>query len=473
MSDLPSYNLIVIGAGIGGYPAAIRAAQLGARVLVIDKSGVGGTCLNKGCIPTKAFKATSDTLLRMQTAEEFGLTGTVNVKADIRAIVNRKNRIVGELVKGVEFLFKSHGVEMKRASATFLSKTRLQLTFPDGTREIAGSERFIIGTGSSPADLPGIKTDGKFILNSDDILNLDTLPKRLIIIGAGVIGTEFAFIFKSMGVEIVMLEIMPKVLPAEDEDIAAMITRSLKKSGISVRTNTRVTRSEIHGQEINLYLDNNEVVTGDMVLVSVGRSINTDGLGLENTGVRLGGKKEIVVDKFLSTGVNGIYACGDVTGGRMLAHVAYREGITAVSNLLQGSRQSLNYDAIPSAVYSTPEAAGVGLTEAAAREKGLKFRIGKFPYRALGKARAFSETDGEVKIIVGSETDRVLGMHVVGAHATDIIAQGALAIQNGLTIHALTDTVAAHPTYSEAVMEAGEDVFSMAVHQPKKLRQED
>ncbi len=473
MSDLPSYNLIVIGAGIGGYPAAIRAAQLGARVLVIDKSGVGGTCLNKGCIPTKAFKATSDTLLRMQKAEEFGLTGSMNVKADIRAIVNRKNRIVGELVKGVEFLFKSYGVEMKRAAATFLSKTRLQLTSPDGTREIAESDKFIIGTGSSPADLPGIKTDGKFILNSDEILNLDTLPKRLIIIGAGVIGTEFAFIFKSMGVEIVMLEIMPKVLPAEDEDIAAMITRSLKKSGILVKTNTKVTRSEIRGQEIDLYLDNGEVVTGDMVLVSVGRSINTEGLGLENTGVRIGGKKEIVVDKFLSTGVNGIYACGDVTGGRMLAHVAYREGLTAVSNLMQGRKQSLNYDAIPSAVYSTPEAAGVGLTEAAAREKGLKFKIGKFPYRALGKARAFSETDGEVKIIVGSETDRVLGMHIVGAHATDIIAQGVLAIQNGLTIQALTDAVAAHPTYSEAVMEAGEDVFSMAVHQPKKLRQED
>ncbi len=473
MSDLPSYNLIVIGAGIGGYPAAIRAAQLGARVLVVDKDGVGGTCLNRGCIPTKAFKATSDILLRMQRPEEFGLSGSVTVKADIRAIVNRKNRIVGDLVKGVEFLFKSHGIVMKRASATFLSRNRLQLTYADGTREIAESGRVIIGTGSSPADLPGIRTDGKFILNSDDILNLDTLPKRLIIIGAGVIGTEFAFIFRSMGVEIVMLELMPRVLPTEDEDVAALITRSLKKSGILIRTNTRVTRSEVRGQEIDLYLDGGEVVTGDKVLLSVGRVINTAGLGLENTGVKLGKKKEIVVDTCMSTGVDGIYACGDVTGGRMLAHVAYREGITAASNLLEGKRQSINYDAIPSAIYSTPEAAGVGLTEAAAREKGLHIKIGKFPFRALGKARAFSETDGEVKIIVASETDRVLGMHIVGAHATDIIAEGALAVQNGLTIQALTDTVAAHPTYSEAVMEAGEDVFSMAIHQPKKLRQED
>ncbi|MCL4468217.1 MAG: dihydrolipoyl dehydrogenase [Deltaproteobacteria bacterium] len=470
MSDLSSYNLVVIGAGIGGYPAAIRAAQLGASVLIVDKGETGGTCLNRGCIPTKAFKATSDILVRTHNLDEFGLSGEVNVKADIKTIVQRKNRIVSELVKGVEFLFKSHGVTLKKASAAFLSKNRLQLTYSDGTREVVESKRFIIGTGSSPADLPGLRADGKFILDSTDILNIDTLPKRLIIIGAGVIGTEFAFIFKSLGVDIVMLEIMPRALPTEDEDIASLITRSLKKSGITLRTGTRVTQAEIRGEEVNLYLDNGEVVTGDRVLLSVGRTINTDGLGLENTGVKLGKRKEIVVDKFLSTAVDGIYACGDAIGGKMLAHIAYREGITAASNLLEGKKLTINYDAIPSALYSTPEAASVGLTEKSAREKGLDIKIGRFPYRALGKARAFSQTEGEVKVIVEQGTDKVLGMHIAGAHATDIIAQGAIAIQNGLTIQSIINTVAAHPTYSEAVMEAGEDIFSRAIHQPKKPR---
>ncbi len=470
MSDLSSYNLIVIGAGIGGYPAAIRAAQLGASVLVVDKAEIGGTCLNRGCIPTKAFKATSEMLMRIHNLEEFGLSGTVYVRPDIRNIVQRKNRIVSELVKGVEFLFKSYGISFKRASASFLSKNRLQLTSADGKHETVESDRFIVATGSSPADLPGIKTDGEFILTSDDILNIDTLPKRLIIIGAGVIGTEFAFIFKSMGVDIVMLEIMPRVLPTEEEDVAALITRSLKKSGITLKTGVRVTHAEIEEQEVHIYLDNGDTVIGNMVLLSIGRKINTDDLGLENVGIELGKRKEIVVDKFLSTRVNGIYACGDVIGGKMLAHVAYREGVTAVSNLLEGKKQTINYDAIPSAIYSMPEAAGVGLTEKSAREKGFKVKIGRFPYRALGKAKAFSQTEGEVKIIVESQTDKVLGMHIVGAHATDIIAQGAMAIQNGLTIQSMSDTVAAHPTYSEAVMEAAQDVFSMAIHQPKKMR---
>jgi dihydrolipoamide dehydrogenase len=470
MSDLSSYNLVVIGAGIGGYPAAIRAAQLGASVLVVDRAETGGTCLNRGCIPTKALKATAEMLTRVNNLEEFGLSCSMKVTPDIKTIIQRKNRIVGELVKGVEFLFKSHGVTLKKASASFISKNRLQLTGPDGKHEIVESERFVISTGSSPADLPGIKTDGKFILNSDDILNIDTLPKRLIIIGAGVIGTEFAFIFKSMGVDIVMLEIMPRILPTEEEDVAALIARSLKKSGITLKTDTRVTHAEIRGQDVNLYLDNGEVVTGDRALLSVGRKINTDGLGLENIGIELGKRKEVVVDRFLSTRVNGISACGDVIGGKMLAHVAYREGITAVSNLLEGRKQTINYDAIPSAIYSMPEAAGVGLTERSAKEKGLKIKIGRFPYRALGKAKAFSQTEGEVKVIVESETDKVLGMHIVGAHATDIISQGAMAIQNGLTVQSMSDTVAAHPTYSEAVMEAAQDVFSMAIHQPKKSK---
>ncbi len=470
MSDMSLYDVVVIGAGIGGYPAAIRAAQLGAKVLVVDKAEIGGTCLNRGCIPTKAFKATSELLTGIHNLEEFGLSADVYVRPDIVSIVQRKNRIVSELVRGVEFLFKSYDISFKRAAVSFLSKNRLQLTNADGRNEIVESDRFIIATGSSPADLPGIKTDGEFILTSDDILNIDTLPKRLIIIGAGVIGTEFAFIFKSMGVDIIMLEIMPRVIPTEEEDVSALIARSLKKSGITLKTGVKVTHAEIGDQGVRVYLDNGDVVIGNMVLLSVGRKINTDSIGLENTGIELGEGKKIVVDKFLSTRVSGIYACGDVIGGKMLAHVAYREGITAASNLLEGKKQTINYNAIPSVIYSMPEAAGVGLTEKSAREKGFKVKIGRFPYRALGKAKAFSQTEGEVKIIVESGTDKVLGMHIVGAHATDIIAQGAMAIQNGLTIQSITDTIAAHPTYSEAVMEAGEDVFSMAIHQPKKSR---
>jgi len=470
MNNRSVYNFIIIGAGIGGYPAAIRAAQCGANVLVIEKADIGGTCLNRGCIPTKTFVATSNILNRLHKLDDFGIIGEVRVKPDIKQIVERKNKIVGELVKGVEFLFKSHAITTKKGKATFLSKNKIQLITPEGKQEILESNRFIVATGSSPVNLPGIKADGKFILTSDDILNIDTLPERLIIIGAGVIGTEFAFIFRSMGVEVTMIELMPRALPMEDKDVSKLISRSFKKAGIKLKTDVRVTHTGIQNQQINVFLESGEVVTGDKLLISIGRKINTDGLGLEDIGIKFGKRKEIVVNKFLSTGVDGIYACGDVIGGKMLAHAAYKEGITAVANLLEGKKQTINYNAVPSAIYSTPEAASVGFTEQAAIEKGFKIKIGRFPYRALGKAKAFAEIDGEVKVIVDAETKKLLGMHIVGSHATDIIAQGAMAIQNELSIYAISDTVAAHPTYSEAVMEAAEDVFSIAIHQPKKLR---
>ncbi len=468
MSVASSYNLIVIGAGIGGYTAAIRASQLGARVLVVEKAEIGGTCLNRGCIPTKAFKATADMLDNLQRLKEFGLSGDIKIHTDIKQIVRRKNTVVSELVKGVEFLFKSHGVTVKHGSATFLSKNKIRLTSGDGRQDILESNRFIIATGSAPGDLPGIKTDGRFVLTSDDILNIDTLPKRLIIIGAGVIGTEFAFIFRSMSVDITLLELMPRALPSEDEDVSKLITRSFKKAGIKLKTEAIVTHVEVKDRQVDVFLENGEVVSGDMVLVSIGRKINTADLGLEGIGIKLSKKKEIVVDEFLSTGVDELYACGDVIGGKMLAHAAYRESITAVENLLERKKQTVNYNAVPSAIYSTPEAASVGLTEQSAVEKGLKIKIGRFPYRALGKAKAFSETDGEVKIIADVDTDRILGMHIVGSNATDIIAQGVMAIQNELTAHALAGTIAAHPTYSEAVMEAAEDALSIAIHQPRK-----
>ncbi len=469
MVDPSSYNLVIIGAGIGGYPAAIRAAQLGAKVLIVDRSGVGGTCLNRGCIPTKALKASSDVLALANNAGPFGLTGEVRLAPDIKRIVDRKNAIVSELVKGVEFLFKSHGVTYRRADAAFESNNRLTLTSrPEGKRETVESDRFIIATGSSPAALPGIEPDHRVVLTSDDILDIDTLPKRLIIIGAGVIGIEFAFIFKNMGVDITVLEVMPRVLPAEDEDISALIARSLKKSGVTCKTGVKVSHVDVADDTVSVSLESGEVLTADRLLVSIGRKINTGGIGLETIGVGTGARKEILVDRFLSTGVRGIYACGDAIGGKMLAHVAYREGMTAAANLLEDKRQTINYDAIPSAIYSDPEAASVGVTEKDARGRGIAVKVGRFPYRALGKAKAFSKTEGEVKIVVDAENDRVLGMHIVGEHATDVIAQGAMAIQNGLTARALMDTVAAHPTYAEAVMEAAEDVFSLSIHQPKK-----
>ncbi|MGB9735044.1 MAG: dihydrolipoyl dehydrogenase [bacterium] len=465
-----SFNVVVIGAGIGGYTAAIRASQLGAKVLVVDKSGIGGTCLNKGCIPTKAFKATSDLLMRVKHLEDFGLKGNIQINPDIKVIVQRKNRIVDELVRGIEFLFKSYGVVFKRAFASFVSQNRLRLTNDDGKEEFIESDSFIICTGSLPADVPQLKPDGKFVLTSDEILDIDTLPKKLIIIGAGVIGIEFAFIFVSMGVDITILEVMPGILLTEDRDTVNLITRSLKKHGIKIKTNVKITKAETHNQGIDVHLDTGEVIHGDMVLIAAGRRVNTERLGLENTGVKTGERKQILVNEFLKTTADRIYACGDVIGGKMLAHVAYKEGITAVANLLEGKKQTINYNAIPSVIYSTPEAASVGFSEQKAIENGFNIKIGRFPYRASGKAKAFSQIEGEIKLIVEDKTAKVLGMHIVGDHASDIITQGAMAIQNGLTIHSLIDTVAAHPTYSEIVKEAADDIFSMSIHQPKKLR---
>lgn len=470
MSVTSSFNVVVIGAGIGGYTSAIRASQLGANVLIVDKSGIGGTCLNKGCIPTKAFKATSDLLMRLQNIQDFGLSGNIQINPDIKKIVERKNRIVNELVKGIEFLFKSYGIVFKKAFASFISTNRLKLTNDDGTEDFVDSENFVICTGSLPADLPNLKPDGKFILTSDDILDIDTLPKKLIIIGAGVIGTEFAFIFAGMGVDITMLEVMPSVLPAEDDSIVNLITRSLKKHGVKIKTSVKINKAETNNAGISIYLDNGEKISGDIALLAVGRKINSDKLSLENAGVEIGEKNQIIVNEFLKTNVDKIYACGDVIGGKMLAHVAYKEGITAVSNLLEDKKQTINYNAIPSVIYSTPEAASVGFTEHAAIEKGFNIKVGKFPYRASGKAKAYSQTEGELKLIVENRTGKLLGMHIVGDHASDIITQGALCIQNGLTVNSLMDTVAAHPTYSEIVKEAADDIFSMSIHQPKKLR---
>ncbi|MCL4478899.1 MAG: dihydrolipoyl dehydrogenase [Deltaproteobacteria bacterium] len=468
MSEISSYNLIVIGAGIGGYTAAIRASQLGAKVLVVEQAETGGTCLNRGCIPTKAFKATADELDRMNRFEEFGLSGDVHINIDIKRIIDKKNKVVQELVKGVEFLFKSYGIMEKRGRSAFVSKNRIKITAYNGSEEFFDSKRFIIATGSSSTYIQAIKTDGKFILTSDEIMNIDHLPKRLIIIGAGVIGTEFAFIFRSMGVDITMLELMPEALPLEDEDISHLLSRSFKKAGIKLRTGVKVVSSEVSGNAVNILLEGGEIISGDMVLVSIGRQANTTGLGLEHTGIKLGKKSEIVVDGFLNTGVDGIYGCGDVIGGKLLAHTAYKEGIIAAGNMIEGKHETINYNAIPSVIYSTPEAASVGYTEQGARAKGYNIKLGRFPYRALGKARAFAETDGEVKVVVDVDTEEIIGMHIVGAHASDIIAQGAIAVHNGIKVHEFADIVAAHPTYSEAIMEAAEDVFSMSIHQPKK-----
>ncbi len=465
------YDLIVIGAGIGGYPAAIRGAQLGAKVLIVEKAEVGGTCLNRGCIPTKALKATSEMLDGLHRLGEFGLSGRVEVSVDMNKIVQRKNRIVDELVKGVHFLLRSQGVTLKSGAVTFLSKNKVRITSRGGASETAESKGFIIATGSSPAGLPGVEPDGSRILTSDQILDIDTLPKRLIIIGSGVIGTEMAFIFRSLGVDVTLLEMMPRPLPSEEEEISRLISRSFKKVGIKLKTQVRVARIDIR-DDVSVYLDNNEVVNADRVLVAVGRKINTGELGLGALGIKLGKQHEIMVDPFFNTGIDNIYACGDVIGGMMLAHVAYKEGITAAANLLGSEKRSINYRAIPYAIYSSPEAASVGLTEGKARDMGFEVRTGVFPYRALGKARAYSETDGVVKVVVDGDTQKVLGMHVVGPHATDAIAQGAMAIQNDLTVRSLSDTVAAHPTYAEAVMEAAEDVFSRAIHQPRIMTKE-
>lgn len=456
-------ELAVLGAGPGGYVAALKAAQLGARVTLIEDHEVGGTCLNWGCIPTKTLIASAELLAKTRELEDFGLELQGSVVPNMARIIERKNKVVTTQVKGIRSLLKGSGVLLKEGRGRLTAPHEISVLARDGSVSAVAADKVIIATGSRPAAIAAFPFDGSRILSSTDALELREIPASLLIVGAGVIGCEFACIFRELGADVTLVEMADRAVGTEDEEISELLARELKKKKIRLLTGVRVANVEVREDGVHTFLEDGRELTAEKVLVSIGRAFNTEELGAEATGLIRGGRGEIRVNEKLETNLPGVYAVGDVTGGLLLAHVASRQGLVAAQNCL-GADLAMDYRVVPAAIFTSPEIASVGLREHQAAEQGLKVRIGRFQFRGLGKAHAMGEIAGFVKIIAEEQTDRILGAHIIGPHASDLIHEMAVAMQHGLTARQIAGTIHAHPTLAEGLLEAAEDVHGESVH---------
>jgi dihydrolipoamide dehydrogenase len=460
-------KLAIIGAGSGGYVAAIRAAQHGAHVTLIENAEVGGNCLNWGCIPTKSLVASAEALEHTRNAADFGVDIQGTVGYSLAKIRERKDKIISTQVQGIRRLLKSWGVSLLEGRGSLISPNMVRVAQKDGTTVDIQPDKIIIATGSRPAQLPGASFDGENIMSSDDAVLIKRIPKRMLIIGAGIIGCELAFVYRAFGSDVSMVEMMPRALSREDEDVASILEREFKKSKIKLLTNDMVQRVDRSGDGCLIAeLTSGSQITAEAILVAIGRSLNSENLGLDGIGVATGKRGDILVNEKLETSVPGIYAIGDVTGKVLLAHVAYHQGLTAVENALGGD-MSMDYTAVPNCIFTMPEIGSVGLREKDAIDRGILYRVARFPFRSLGRSHAMGELTGMVKIVADEVSDRVLGVHICGARATDMIHEGALAITMGATARQIGKMIHAHPTLSEAIMESAEAVHKTAIHLPK------
>lgn len=468
-------HIAILGAGPGGYVAAIRAAQLGARVTVIENQALGGVCLNWGCIPSKALLAVVELGDKVKKAADLGLTVQGAVGYDPVKMVARKNKVVEGLVKGIASLFKIWNIEHLEGTGSLLDAKSLRVRKHDGTEATVEADAIVIATGSSWPSLPLFPVDGKQIITSKEALDLGSVPKRLLIIGGGVEGCEFASLYSGLGTAVTLVEMMANVLPLEDEEIASFMARELKKRGVELHVGTTVEKIDRQPGVVRATLKDGTVVEADQVLVSVGRGFNSKNIGLEKAGVQVGTRGEILVNERMETNVRGVYAIGDVVGKAMLAHVASAQGKVAVQNIL-GRASKVSYNLIPAGIFTLPEIGRVGLTEQEARAKvrdigrdpDADVKIGRFRYAALGKAQGAGDITGMFKIVADAKTQNILGVHIVGAHAADLVHEAAMAMHMGATPTQVAEMIHAHPTLSEGIMEAAEDVAGMAIHMARK-----
>ncbi len=460
-------KLAILGAGPGGYVAAIRAAQLGAQVTVIEDTEVGGVCLNKGCVPTKTLLASTALLHKAKKLKEYGIDFSGQFTPNLSKIFERKNKVVSTLVRGIRSLFKSWGVTLIEGRGRLLSPRDIEVERKNGLTETVVADKIIIATGSRPAQLPLFPFDGEYILSSDDAVDIPSIPKSIIIIGAGAIGSEYSFIFRELGSEVTVLEIMSRALPMEEPEISEELERELKKNNTKLITEAKVTEVKRQQDGIHVYLEKGRELVAERLLVSVGREFNSKGIGLKALGINTGRKGEIVVNEMMETNKEGIYAIGDVTGGLLYAHVASQQGKVAVTNVL-GGIEKIDYRAVPYVLFTYPEIASVGLKEYQAVEKGIKTKTGHFQFRSLGMPHIKGEITGFVKIVSDEKSDRILGVHIIGPHASDLIHEATLAIKAGLKTKDIAETIHTHPTMSETMMEAAGAVHGEAIHVPKK-----
>lgn len=453
-----SYDLIVIGGGPGGYIAAIRAAQLGMKTACVEsRDRLGGTCLNVGCIPSKALLESSELFHQAHAGlEEHGVK-TGKVSLDLDAMLARKDKVVGELTKGVEFLFKKNKVTWLKGHGRLQGGGKVEVAGAGGSQVVTG-KNIILATGSSVTPLPGVEIDEKRIVSSTGALSLPKVPGHLVVIGGGYIGLEMGTVWRRLGAQVTVVEFLDRILPGMDGEISKQMQRILRKQGLEFRLGTKVTGAKAKKTGVTLTVEpakggEAEQVEADYVLVAIGRKPHTEGLGLEAAGVELDERGRIRTDSHYATNVPGIFAIGDVIVGPMLAHKAEDEGVVCVE-MIAGQRPHINYDAIPGVVYTWPEAATVGRTEEQLKEAGIEYRAGKFPFTANARAKAVGETDGFVKILADARTDAVLGCHIIGPDAGTLIAEVALAIEFGASAEDIARTCHAHPTLNEAVKEA-------------------
>jgi dihydrolipoamide dehydrogenase len=468
------YDLIVIGAGTGGYVAAIRAAQLGLSVAVAEKqSALGGTCLLWGCIPTKALLEHAHALKIAQNAKEWGITfGEGAVGLDMGQVQARKDRVVSGLTRGVEFLFKKNKITWIKGAARLTGKGGGVEVFEGDRQMLRARKEIIVATGSTPKSVPGIQIDRQRIITSDEAIGLRDVPKSVAILGSGAVGVEFASIFRRFGSDVTLLELMPRLVPAEDETISAELEKSFRKQGITSHTGARVTRATASGNGVDLTVQladgSSRNLQAEYLLVATGRGPVTSGLEIESAGVALE-KGYVKVDPLYRTNMKGISAIGDViTLGEVphpqLAHVSSAEGIVAAERIAGKDTRAINYDHVPACTYCDPEIGSVGLTEQEARQRGYDVRVGMFPFGVLGRARMAGETDGLVKIVADRKYDELLGVHMIGPRATELVAEATVALRLESTVEELIRTIHAHPTMAEAVGEAAHAVHGQPIH---------
>ena len=459
-----AYDLAILGGGPGGYVAAIRAAQLGMKVLVVERDALGGICANWGCIPTKALLRSAELIELLRHADELGVS-VENIKPDFAKTIARSRQIAGKQEKGVGFLFKKNKIEHLKASGKLgLQNGRARLLV-DG--KAIDAKHVIVATGARPRGLPGLLHDGKLIISYHEAMSLATQPKSLVIIGAGAIGVEFAYYYNQVGTKVTLIEALPQILPIEDSEVSATVQKSFVKQGIEVLTGAKVGSVKPGDGGVLVEVTDSKGVArsigADVCLLAVGVRGNSDGIGLEEVGIKLERGFIVVDKKTYATSAPGVYAIGDVVGGAMLAHKASAEGIACVEGLAGHVVHAVDYDSIPGCTYCRPEVASVGLTEERAKKEGLKFKVGRFPFKASGKAMAASETEGFVKVLIGEPHGEILGAHFVGGAATDMVATLTLAKTAELTADEILTTVFAHPTFAEAIKEAVADAFGEAI----------
>lgn len=461
-----NYDVIIIGSGPGGYVAAIRAAQLGLKVAVVEKENLGGICLNWGCIPTKSLLKSAQALEYAVHAADYGVSITGEVKPDFAAMVKRSRNVAEGMSKGIQFLFKKNKVETIFGMGKLAGKNTVEVTDSEGKKTKYTAKHVILATGARSRELPNLPIDGKKIIGYRKAMILDKQPESMVVVGSGAIGSEFAYFYQTIGTKVTLVEFMPTAVPNEDEEVAKQLERSFKKMKMNVLTSSSVEKVDTSGDKCKVTIKTKkgeEIVEADIVLSAVGITPNIEGIGLEEMKV-VTENGRVKVDEFYKTNIEGIYAIGDILVGPALAHVASAEGIVCVEKIAGLNPEPINYGNIPGCTYTNPEISSVGLTEAKAKEAGYEIKVGKFPYSASGKASAAGQKDGFVKLIFDAKYGELLGAHMIGGNVTELIAEMVVAKKLEITGHELLKTIHPHPTMSEAIMEAAAAAYDEVIH---------